>query len=366
MASCYTIFMGIRISYSGKAFYDHLENEIARAKKEVLINVYAFQYDGIGKRFIEILKRKLDEGITVKVILDGLGSRRNGEDIVRALAPYGDVVRVFRPRGNYLARHPVTFCRRDHARIFLIDRKSLGIGGMCIGDIYDRRQDIAVLLPVTDAGSVVSYFNDLWMFAGNKQGNDPVLRTVKESPRITPSVRTLISGPHKEAQEIYGWALAHIRSAKKRIVIVSAWFLPASELIHELCHAKARGVAITIVTPSHTDKQWYDDFRGGAISRLLEKNVAWYGTGEYFHQKYFLADDAWCLGSANFDMISMNRNYELNLCGRGDAMLQELEANFSALQAGGEPIRRAKINWFVRCLERAVYPIFEMFIVTRE
>jgi len=103
----------------------------------------------------------------------------------------------------------------------------------------------------------------------------------------------------------------------------------------------------------------------GAVSRLLEKDVAWYGTGEYFHQKYFLVDNAWCLGSANFDMISMNRNYELNLCGQGGEMLEELQENCSALMAGGEPIRRAKINWLVRFLERAAYPIFEMFIVTR-
>jgi len=357
--------MRIRIFYYGKEFYEHLENEIARAKKEILINVYAFQYDIVGKRFIEILKKKLDEGITAKVILDGLGSRHDGKDIVRELAPYGDVIRVFRPRRSYLFRHPVTFCRRDHARIFLIDRKLLAIGGMCIGDIYDERQDIAALLPIKNSRSVVSYFDDLWALAENKRGSDPALTAIKESPQITPAVQTLISGPHREAQEIYGWALAHIRSAKERIVIVSAWFLPASELIQELCHAKARGVAITIVTPSHTDKQWYDDFRGGAVSRLLEKDVAWYGTGEYFHQKYFLVDNAWCLGSANFDMISMNRNYELNLCGQGGEMLEELQENCSALMAGGEPIRRAKINWLVRFLERAAYPIFEMFIVTR-
>ena len=87
--------------------------------------------------------------------------------------------------------------------------------------------------------------------------------------------------------------------------------------------------------------------------------------GEYFHQKYFLIDDDWCLGSANFDMISMNRNYELNICGSDGTIFQALRANFETLVRGGEPIRRARINFLVRFLERIAYPIFEMFIVTR-
>ena len=55
-------------------------------------------------------------------------------------------------------------------RIFLIDRKVLGIGGICIGNIYDDRQDLAVLIPVTDADPVISYFNELWALGVNKNG----------------------------------------------------------------------------------------------------------------------------------------------------------------------------------------------------
>lgn len=357
--------MGIQIFRRGKEFYDDLENEITRAQKEVLINVYSFQNDTIGKRLAGILKKKLADGVAVRIILDGLGSRHDGREIARTLAKYGAGIRVFRPRRNYLRDHLFTFFRRDHARIFLIDRKLLGIGGICIGRIYSERQDIAAFVPVANAQPIISYFNSLWKLAEEENRGDAALKSFQQPPWVTPTIQALISTPVKNEQTIYRWAIEHIQSAKERIVVVSAWFLPTSELIQALCDAKERGVEITIVTPSHTDKRWYDDFRGGAISKLLKKNIAWYGTGEYFHQKYFFIDNDWCFGSANFDMISMNRNYELNLCGHGGDILRELQTNFRALVGSGEPIRHAKVNWLVRLLEKVAYPLFEIFIVTR-
>jgi cardiolipin synthase len=357
--------MGNLIFRRGKEFYCNLENEIAQARQEILINVYSFQYDAIGKRFVEILKKKLDEGVAVRVILDGLGSRHDGKEVADMLKACGGDVCVFRPRKKYLRRHPVMFCRRDHARIFLIDRKLLGMGGICIGEVYDERQDLAALIPIADAGPVVSYFNDLWTLAGNRNNGGFTPQNLEWLPWVAPAIQMLVSTPIKKEQAIYRWAMEHIRSARERIVIVSAWFLPTIELVHALCSAEERGVLITIITPSHTDKRWYDDFRGAAISKLLKKNIAWYGADEYFHQKYFFVDDDWCLGSANFDMISMNRDYELNLCGCGGTVLEELKANFRALVRGSESIRRVKMNRLVRFLERAAYPIFEMFIVTQ-
>jgi cardiolipin synthase len=357
--------MKIRIFWRGKEFYRSLEREIARAKKEILISVYSFQNDAIGKRLAKVLKRKLDEGVAVKVILDGIGSRHAGKGIVRMFAGDNHVVRVFRAQKNYLWRHPVICLRRDHARIFLIDRKLLGVGGMCIGRIYEERQDLTVLVPIANPHPVVSYFNHLWALAGKESCGHAASRHFDRPLSAISAVRALMSTPIKEEQMIYRWVIKYAQSAKKCIVIVSAWFLPTGELIQVLRDAKERGVEITIVTPSHTDKRWYDDFRGAAMPKLLEKNIAWYGTRHYFHQKYFFIDDQWCLGSANFDMMSMNRNYELDLCGRGGAIFRELQANFRELVRVSRPIQLTKVNWFIRLFGKILYPVFEVFIVTR-
>ncbi|MBU6500408.1 MAG: phosphatidylserine/phosphatidylglycerophosphate/cardiolipin synthase family protein [Patescibacteria group bacterium] len=358
---------GINIFSRGEDFYNSIESEMARAEKEILINVYAFQNDSVGKRFIEIIKRKLRSGITVRVIIDGLGTRRNGDEIARALAGYGDVVRIFRPRGGYFWHNPKMSLRRDHARIFLVDKKILGVGGICIGDIYNERQDIAALVSAEDTSSVIDYFDYLWMLAGNKNG-DPEALVPKQlsSPfSLAPEVKALISGPLEAEQAIYRWALERIITAERQIVIVSAWFLPTTELIKALCDAKERGVDISIITPSHTDKRWYDEFRGAAIPKLLKKGIRWYGAHEYFHQKFFFVDDDWCLGSANFDMVSMNRNYELNICGHGGEVLKELQNNFQALVKNSRPIGYTRVSLFVKTVRVFAYRLFETLIVTR-
>jgi|GEM_PF-5053622 cardiolipin synthase len=356
---------GINIFCRGKDFYRSLEDEISLAKKEILINVYSFQNDAVGKKFVHILKRKLSEGVAVKIIIDALGTHHTSEEISRAFGENNDIVRVFRPKDRYLKQHPVKYFQRNHARIFLIDRKILGVGGMGIGEIYNERQDLVAFVPIADANPIASYFNDLWELSGKGDCNHVSSLDYSRPIPIAQGIQALISTPAEEGQMIYRWTIEQIRSAKERIIIVSAWFLPTIELVKALCDAKGRGVDVAIVTPSHTDKRWYDDFRGAVMPRLLKRDIVWHGTQEYFHQKYFIIDSDWCLGSANFDMVSMNRDYELNLCGPGGEVLQELQTNFNALINNSEQIRHAKIHWLVHLLEEAVYPLFEAIIVTR-
>ncbi len=355
----------IRAFHYGKEFYRCLEGEIERAEKEILINVYSFHDDSIGERLLTVLKEKAGQGVPVKIILDGLGSRHDGREVVRKLEGTGVDIKIFRPRSYYLYRHPVFFLRRDHARIFLIDRNMLGLGGMCVGEIYDDRQDLSVFLEISHARTVVAYFEYLWALAEN---NNAAVRRPDPSPYVlspsAPEIAALISTPIRQEQMIYRWYVDHVKNAEKRIIIVSTWFLPTAELLKELMAARERGVEVAVVTPFHTDKRWYDYFRGAAIPRLLHKDVAWHGTREYFHQKFSVIDGHWCLGSANFDMISMNRNYELNVCGQGGAMLEKLEHNFETLMASGERTAKTRLVWIMRWVGNIIYPLLEVFIRT--
>ncbi|MDP2598353.1 MAG: phosphatidylserine/phosphatidylglycerophosphate/cardiolipin synthase family protein [Candidatus Liptonbacteria bacterium] len=353
----------IRVFHHGKAFYKCLEDELRGAKKEILLNVYSFHDDSIGKKLLAVLKEKAKEGVAIKIILDGLGSRHDGREIAMELEATGIDLKIFRPRSYYLYHHPVFFLRRDHARIFLIDRKLLGLGGICIGEIYNERQDLSVLLEISYADPIVSFFEYLWALADR---NDVPLVFQENYPHLHPlssDISALISTPIKREQSIRRWYLDRIKNAKRRIVVVSTWFLPARDLLRELMAAKARGVHVAIATPFHTDKRWYDYFRGSAIPQLLYKNVEWYGIKEYFHQKFSVIDDDWCLGSANFDMISMDRNYELNICGHGGPVLGELENNFKKMVSEGESITRTRMARIMRRIGKVVYPLLEFFMV---
>ena len=99
---------------------------------------------------------------------------------------------------------------------------------------------------------------------------------------------------------------------------MTPFFLPAAKLLTKILEAKRRGVAVEIITPLRTDKPRYDSFRALPAPLLIQNGVSWRGTKKYFHQKFFIFDDQWIMGSANFDIISFERNYELCIRGSGE------------------------------------------------
>ncbi len=319
-----------RFFSSGSDLYPHLRKLIEEAREEILVSVYAFHDDRIGREFAGLLARKARAGVRVRVIFDSLGSWGAQHRLLRKLRRGGVRARLFRDKASYPWLHPASFLYRNHSRLMLIDRKYFGLGGLAIGEIYEKRQDCFWLGEIRNSVPLADLFQDYWVLAGHP---GRLKSSLAEPFQVAPGISALVSGPFRSEAEIYDWLLARIRRARGRIVLVATWFLPTRELLGALRAACARGVRITLVTPLATDRERYDGFRALPMSRLL-KRVQWYGTAEYFHQKYFLVDEAWCLGSANFDILSLRRNYELDICGEGGPVLSYLDKNYRELIAG--------------------------------
>ncbi len=322
-----------RFFSSGSDFYPYLRKLMEEAREEILVSIYAFHDDRIGREFAGLLIRKARAGVRVRVIFDSLGSWGAQRRFLRKLLQGGVKARLFRDKASYPWLHPASFLYRNHSRLILIDRKYFGVGGLAIGEIYEKRQDCFWLGETRNSAPLADLFQNYWNLARRPGRLKPVLA---EPIPVAPGIFALVSGPFRREAEIYDWLLTRIRRARVRIILVATWFLPTRELLGALRAACARGVRVTLVTPLATDRERYDGFRALPMSRLLTR-VQWYGTAEYFHQKYFLVDDAWCLGSANFDILSLRRNYELDICGEGGAILSYLDKNHRQLIAGEKP-----------------------------
>jgi cardiolipin synthase A/B len=326
---------------NGGDFYQFLACAIDSAKQEILISVYSFHNDVTGRRLLGHLAAAARRGVRVQLLFDGVGSWGDKYGVVRELREAGGEARIFRPWRRYFVRHPILFFRRNHTRIFLIDRKLFGLGGICVGNIYASREDLFILFPVSDARPILLIFNDLWERAAPER--ERALSADMMHGTIAPGIVAVSSGPCRKDEHTYKWILEAIRGAQERIVIVTAWFFPPREVVDELVEAHRRGVSIAIVTPLQTDREAYDGFRALPLSPLLGCGVSWYGTGHYFHQKFFIVDDRWNFGSANFDTLSLKRNYECNIVGTGGRILTELIASFQGLVDGHRPRRSSPI-----------------------
>src|SRR3989344_2483695 len=344
--------------HAGRDLYPALKEEIRRAKREILLNFYTFCADETGQEFAALLAQKAREGVTVKVLFDALGSRHQEEKVMGMLCPYGVQARVFRPLYRMLLRHPLTFLCRDHARIFLFDKKSFFTGGVGIGNIYVNREDFSARLHMGHAEYVISYFDYLWELAERKWEPFPFKGPSRE---VVPWFSMLVSGPLEPEQEIYRFFREKCEQAVRRIVIVVPFFFPQRSLLEILIAALKRGVTVDVITPLQTDRPHYDQFRALPAPLLTKRGARWWGTKAYFHQKLFVADDCWSIGSANFDVISTERNFELNLAGHGGDMLKAIEQTTKDMNRATLSVTEFPAPFLLRRLAKLSYRTLEFF-----
>ncbi len=346
--------------HRGRELYPALEQLISEAENEILLNFYIFKYDAVGKKMLSLLEEKARKGVRARIIFDDMKKNSIPPEVRKTLARSSLETQAFRPLRDYFLKHPASILYRNHVRIFLIDRKVFGLGGICIGEVYDDRDDLFLLNKVDHPESIAQFFEYLWQ-AGNTCSSYPFRLEEGATPQICEGTELLMSGPRLEEQKIYEWTLQACRGARSRIAIITTWFFPPRELLRTIIEAAERGVKITVITPLRSDKEHYDGFRALPMDLLLKHDIKWYGTKKYFHQKFLLADDNWRFGSSNFDIIGLKRNYELDICGKGGEILGRLEENLRYLLRDREPITSHPTHFTFRKFSTSIYGLLEYF-----
>ena len=130
------------ILQNGDAFYPAILEAIRSARETVNFEVYIFESDEVGRRFIEAFTERARAGVEVRLLVDWFGAlklkKRDREELVRA----GVKLARFRPLG---LRNLVRIYRRTHRRAIVIDGRVGFTGGAAIakkweGDVRNRHQ----------------------------------------------------------------------------------------------------------------------------------------------------------------------------------------------------------------------------------
>jgi cardiolipin synthase len=109
--------------------------------------------------------------------------------------------------------------------------------------------------------------------------------------------------------------LGALTCARRRVRIVTPYFLPDEALLTTLQITALRGVVVDIVLPARSNLPLLDWAMRPQLSRLLAAGCRVHLSPPPFdHSKLFLVDDAWSLiGSTNWDARSLRLNFEYNL-----------------------------------------------------
>jgi len=114
--------------------YSKIFNDISKAKEYIFLEFYIIRFDNVGLKLRQLLIKKAQQGVDVRVIYDDVGSYATPYAFFDHMRDYGVKVSVFRPLLFSLSYRKLRHLhKRDHRKIVVIDDKIGYLGSMNIG-----------------------------------------------------------------------------------------------------------------------------------------------------------------------------------------------------------------------------------------
>ncbi len=301
--------------------YSRLMEEIEKATVSIELGTYVFNYDVTTKKILEALAKRASEGIRVRLLLDVVGSLGSyiWQKNFQALRDAGGEVAFFIPIMSRPFQGYINL--RNHRKIYLFDRKRLLSGGMNLSDEYlgeddstARWEDVLYYLEGPAVFGFYQVFHNDWNYAtGKEEELELDLSLVPVESTGESIVQVVPSGPDIPTDALYEALLNTIYTSKKRIWIVTPYFVPDENIVQALIIAQHKGVDVKLITPKHSDHFIADLGRSPYMRELdaIGADVVLY-EGEMLHAKAILFDDIGAMvGSVNIDNRSLFLNYEI-------------------------------------------------------
>ena len=314
----------------GEVFFPRFIDAVASAESSVDIRAYIFDNDDVALTIAEQLKRRSLEGIDTRVLFDGLGTIMAGGERSETLPDHHRTplsIHGFLEQDSKIDVRAVknTWLMGDHVKTMIIDRRIAFLGGMNIGreyryDWHDLMMEIKG--PVVDELNLE--FEQAWTQAG-WLGDFGMIFSREPEPINSWSggypLRLVHTRPGQ--QEIFSLQREAIRRSRDYIYIENAYFTD-DQLLHDLIAARYRGVDVRVIIPLETDSGLITRNIATAANQMLEHGIRVYIYPGFTHAKAAIFDGWACVGSANFDRLSLKINREINVATSEPAAVQEL------------------------------------------
>jgi len=322
---------------NGPTFYEAELEAIRGAERSVNLEAYIFQKGEIGQRFVTALTERSQAGVTVNVVLDGVGSAGVGKNFFSDLKKAGgNVVWYNGMKWNKLPH----FNNRTHRELLVVDGRTAFIGGAGVADHWfkdkskhPRWRDTMVKVEGDAVPHLQATFAENWLESCGEVlfGPDHFVRQECERQGDVLIVNSTPSGGGAtRARMLFQVLLA---SATKTIHITTPYFLPDRSVIDELVRAaRERNVEVVVLVPGkRSDHMLTRSSSRHAYGKLLKAGASIH---EYepsmIHAKILLIDGIWgVVGSTNFDNRSFGINDEVNLAARDPDFTQRLQQDFA-------------------------------------
>lgn len=374
---------------SGAEFFPSLLAAIDAAQREAWLETYIFAGDETGLRVASALARAAARGVSVRLMIDGFGTRELPKPIAQRLADAGVRVLVYKPMPGLLSLDRQRL-RRLHRKQACFDGRVAFVGGLnVLGDLWDPnhgalehpRLDYAVRLRGPIVAAVHASMARLWNPIAVAQaplsarargaldglGQLGAIAQRRLPERLRPAARggrprrpragvramLVLRDNLANRRAIERAYLKAIGSARREVLIANAYFFPGRRFRRALAEAARRGVRVRLllqgraeyVLPHFATQALYDALLHAGVE-IVEYHRS------FLHAKVAVVDDWATVGSSNIDPFSLLLARESNVVVLDAGFAATLrERVLASMAEGGRPVlhdEHAKRPWTQR------------------
>lgn len=321
----------------GEEKFEELKRQLESAKHFIFMEYFIVEEGIMWDSILEILKRKVDEGVEVRFMYDGMCS------IV--LLPYqypkkleemGIRCKMFSPIKPVLSTHQNN---RDHRKICVIDGQAAFTGGINLADEYINEKerfghwkDTAVMLQGEAVQNFTMMFLQMWNVTEKEKENFEKYLTPKskEFRRELGYVLPYGDSPYDNeniGEQVYFHILNH---AKKYVHIMTPYLILDNEMVTNLTYAAKCGIEVIIIMPHIPDKWYAFVLAKTYYEELINAGVQIYEyTPGFVHAKVFVSDDDTAtVGTINLDYRSLYLHFECGTFIYNNQVVRDIEKDF--------------------------------------
>lgn len=350
----------------GGDFFPAMLREFSSATSHICLEFYIIRNDRSGSLFSDALAAAARRGVSVYLVYDYIGCIDTPSSYFRRLENAG--VRCL-PFNRPPFKHGWSwFDRRNHRKFAIIDGISAFLGGMNIGDEYSgfgesssHWRDMGVRIEGPAVGELQRIFYETW--TGEAGEPPPLPPPCMSVPSVgTAEIMIVSGGPHHNRSLIRSSFRMAIAGASRSIKIITPYFVPGPLVVRSLLRAARSGVRVRLLLPAISDVPIVKIAGRAYLSALLKEGIEIYEReGTMLHAKVMLIDDCWVtVGSANLDLRSFHRNYEINVIIDNTDFGEQVNGMFAEELENSRRVtlrEHEERGWFERLLERLCNPI---------
>lgn len=317
----YPIYDNSVVSYftSGEELLPELLEDMKNAKEFIFLEYFIVSEGFMWDQMLEILTKKVEEGVEVRVMYDGLCSLFYlPYGYPKFLRSLGIKTKIFAPLKPLLTTQQNN---RDHRKIIVIDGKVAYTGGINMADEYINRKkrfgywkDNGIRIKGDAVSSFTHMFLQLWNLDEKEIDNfDYYCKKHEKELNVKNSyVCGYTDSPLDREYVGANVYINMINSATKYVYIMTPYLVLDYVMERAIRNAAQRGVKVVILMPGIPDKKYAFCLARTYYPKLIKAGVDIYEyTPGFVHSKMIICDDKqFIVGSINFDYRSLYLHFE--------------------------------------------------------